>query len=69
MYVLLSIVLWFPLQRSQLNNFLWVLTVQDICKLVNVGSVNVGVKTVSDMTLSLADVNFPIVIKVGPTID
>lgn len=66
MYVLLSIVLWFPLQRSQLNNFL---TVQDICKLINVGGVNVGVKTVSDMTLSLADVNFPIVIKVGPTID
>lgn len=66
MYVLLSIVLRFPLQRSQLNNFL---TVQDICKLINVGGVNVGVKTVSDMTLSLADVNFPIVIKVGPTID
>lgn len=66
MYVLLSIVLRFPLQRSQLNNFL---TVQDICKLINVGGVNVGVKTVSDMTLSLADVKFPIVIKVGPTID
>lgn len=44
----------------------------DIWELVNVGGVTVGVKTVSDLalstTLALADVNFPIVVKVGPSI-